>query len=336
MNTVSDRDDFIEEQQSADTDYVDSVEVFAMAFGYPYGKDRGMTLVTADWGSSAERLPMTYQYHHHSHYELIYVLDGVFTQHLESAKYTLNAGDVTLMNSNIRHCEGGETDAVCVYLNMPQQFLDQLFHNNGISPKLPQHSSRTLAAFCGGERAEGRAALNFYRVIGSSGQPEPHRIQKPHQILDQLAKAMIEREWGWAYTAQGLLLQFFAELENPDSYHITNIRTDTNPEEILFMNIQHYMRERNGRVSRTELAEVLHYNQDYIGRVVKRRTGLSYMQYSQQLWLDRAKELLKQTDMSVTEIIRYLKFENRHYFYRIFSEVTGMTPQEYRQNTKQA
>lgn len=304
-----------------------------MAFGYPYGEYRGMTSVIAERGSEMDRLPMDCKYHYHSHYELIYVLDGVLTQHLENTKYTLNAGDVTLMNRNIRHYEGVETDAVCVYLNMPPQFLEQLFHTNAVSSKRTQHNSTILAAFCSPEDGQtNRAALNFYRAIGNPTGAEQPDFQKPQLLLDQLARVMIEQPWGYAFTAQGLLLRFFQELENTAKYHITNICVDSSQEEILFMNIQHYLREQNGRVSRSELAELLHYHQDYIGRVVKRQTGLSYVQYSQQIWIQKAKELLVNSDMSISDIIRYLKFENRHYFYRIFAEVTGTTPQEWRKN----
>ena len=322
-----------DEQSLKNSNYVDVVVDFSLAFGYPYGEYRGMTSVIAENGSKLDRLPMGCKYHYHSHYELIYVLEGVLTQHLGNTKYTLNAGDVTLMNRNIRHYEGVETDAVCVYVNMPSPFLERLFHTNDVSSKKTQHSSSILAAFCCRDAEQtNRAALNFHRAIGNQAKMAQQDISRPHQLLDQLTRVMIEQPWGYGFTAQGLLLQFFEELENPEKYHITNIRVDSNQEEILFMNIQHYMREQNGRVSRSELAELLHYHQDYIGRVVKRQTGLSYVQYSQQIWIQKAKELLMNSDMSISDIIRYLKFENRHYFYRIFAEVTGMTPQEYRMN----
>ena len=38
--------------------------------------------------------------------------------------------------------------------------------------------------------------------------------------------------------------------------------------------------------------------------------------------------------VSISDIIRSLAFENRHYFYRVFFDKTGMTPQEYRQQNR--
>lgn len=312
---------------------VETVVDFGLAFGYPYGEYRGMSMVTGEHGSQLDRFPMGCEYHNHSHYELIYVLEGVLTQYLENSKYMLNAGDVSLMNRNIFHYEGPETNAVCVYVNMPPHFLDQLLHSNAISANQAQHSSTILAQFCSQDSDQmNRAALNFHRVLGDLAHPVQEGLIMAHRLLDQLARVMIEQPWGYAFLAQGLLLQFFQELENPARYHVTNIRVNSSPEEVLFMNIQHYMREQNGRVSRKDLANLLHYHQDHIGRVVKRQTGLSYVQYSQKIWIQKAKNLLTNSDMSISDIIKYLAFENRHYFYRIFAENTGMTPQEYRMN----
>lgn len=311
--------------------YVDLDITFAMALAYMDGERRGMFPVRG--ASPEDMLPLGTNYHFHAHYEMIYVLDGTFTQHLENAKYCLNAGDATLLNRSIRHYEGSETKCTCIYVNMSQAFLNQLFQTNPISKTSRQHECKIISAFCSNDdaaQAEQRAALDFRRTISSGAGLSNAEIPRAQQLLDEISKTLISSEWGFAFTVQGLLLRLFAELENPSSYHITNVQTNSNPEEILFMEIQHYLKERNGRITRNELSELLHYHPDYLGRVVKRQSGMSYVQYSQQLWLDKAKALLCSSDMSVAEIIRYLAFENRHHFYRVFSAATGMTPQEYR------
>ena len=47
---------------------VETVVDFGLAFGYPYGEYRGMSMVTGEHGSQLDRFPMGCEYHNHSHY----------------------------------------------------------------------------------------------------------------------------------------------------------------------------------------------------------------------------------------------------------------------------
>lgn len=119
-------------------------------------------------------------------------------------------------------------------------------------------------------------------------------------------------------------------MENPENFHITHVHTHSDTETVLFADIQHYVNERNGRISRNELSSLLHYNPDYLGRVIKQQSGMSFLHFCQSIWLEKAKILLRTTDMTIADIIHHLNFENKNNFYRIFVSSTGMTPKEYR------
>ena len=308
---------------------------FSLVLAYFDGARREMVPVGPT--KVPKSLPVGSEFHSHSHYEMIYVLDGTFMQHLENVKYCLNAGDATLLNRNIRHYEGSETKCICLYLLMSQDFLDSLFRTDSFRMMQGQQQSQLFRSFSSaGSNAlpVQRLALDFRRTLSNRVRLENPEIISSQQILNELSRLMIEQHWGYVFSAQGLLLRLFETLEDKQSYHATIIQSDSGTEETLYAEIQHYLHERNGRITRQELSALLHYNPDYLGRVVKRQSGLSFIQYSQQLWLDKAKSLLTSTDMSISDIIRSLAFENRHYFYRVFSDATGMTPQEYRQQNK--
>lgn len=282
-------------------------------------------------------MPVGSEFHSHSFYEMIYVLDGTFTQHLENAKYCLNAGDATFLGKSIRHFEGSETKSTCLYLLLSQSFLDSLFRSEPLKLMQNQQSSQLFQHFAapGSEMlSEQRLALDFRRTLSSQERLDSVEILPTQKLLNELSQLVIDRPWGYLFSVQGLMLRLFELLEDKRNYHATIIQPDTSSEETLYAEIQHYLLERSGRITRRELSDLLHYNPDYLGRVVKRQSGLSFIQYSQQLWLDKAKSLLTSTDMSISDIIRSLAFENRHYFYRVFSDATGMTPQEYRQQNK--
>ena len=62
----------------------------------------------------------------------------------------------------------------------------------------------------------------------------------------------------------------------------------------------------------------------------KRQTGLPPMQYFLLLKIEKAKNLLLNTDIYSKQIAYDLGFESEHYFYRLFKQKTGMTPAQFR------
>ena len=60
-------------------------------------------------------------------------------------------------------------------------------------------------------------------------------------------------------------------------------------------------------------------------------TGLSLSEYIKFARVERAKGLLRDTDLTAQEIADRLGFSSRNYFSRIFKEVTGVIPTAYRE-----
>ncbi|MEG2652254.1 MAG: AraC family transcriptional regulator, partial [Ruthenibacterium sp.] len=59
-------------------------------------------------------------------------------------------------------------------------------------------------------------------------------------------------------------------------------------------------------------------------------TGNTFNVLLQQKRLDKATRLLRDTKLSVQEIISAVGYENTSYFYRIFRAQFGVSPKEYR------
>lgn len=65
-------------------------------------------------------------------------------------------------------------------------------------------------------------------------------------------------------------------------------------------------------------------------RTFRETTGLTVMQYVQRTRIVLARSLLRETELSVTEICGKCGFENLSHFCRIFRQETGSTPLQYR------
>jgi len=95
--------------------------------------------------------------------------------------------------------------------------------------------------------------------------------------------------------------------------------------------IMDYLRSHYSEdITLNEIAEKVYLNPTYISRLVKEQTGKNYTELVMEMRIDRAAELLKNTDMFVYEIANAVGYKNLKYFYRVFRKVTGKSPNEYR------
>lgn len=86
------------------------------------------------------------------------------------------------------------------------------------------------------------------------------------------------------------------------------------------------------KINASDLASLVGYTEYYLTNKFKKETGLSVNDYIKVHKIDRAKTLLISSDLSINEIANNLGFSSRNYFSRIFLEVTGKTPLQYRES----
>jgi AraC family transcriptional regulator of arabinose operon len=79
-----------------------------------------------------------------------------------------------------------------------------------------------------------------------------------------------------------------------------------------------------------ELAEVARVHPNYLIRLFKRYLGVPPIQYITRKKMDKAKQLLTQSQDSVSAIAERIGFSDLFYFSKQFKKNTGLTPTEYR------
>ncbi|MBP2002031.1 AraC family transcriptional regulator of adaptative response / methylphosphotriester-DNA alkyltransferase methyltransferase [Paenibacillus shirakamiensis] len=79
------------------------------------------------------------------------------------------------------------------------------------------------------------------------------------------------------------------------------------------------------------LAEVSHGSPYHLHRTFSRIVGVTPMGYVQETRINHAKQLLEQTQQSVSSIGHLVGMNNTPYFITLFKQKTGLTPQFYRQ-----
>ena len=77
------------------------------------------------------------------------------------------------------------------------------------------------------------------------------------------------------------------------------------------------------------LSNLCYLSQSQFFRAFKNQTGLTPLQYQNNLRLERAKALLSDNECSIGEVSEILGFESIYYFSRFFKKHTGIPPSEY-------
>ena len=83
-----------------------------------------------------------------------------------------------------------------------------------------------------------------------------------------------------------------------------------------------------------EVADRLYMGYSNFRRIFKEYTGFAPAQYIQEIRLNKIKELLTNTTLSLKEIADQCGLENYDYFFTLFRRLTGITPVEYRHLTQ--
>ena len=79
-----------------------------------------------------------------------------------------------------------------------------------------------------------------------------------------------------------------------------------------------------------DIAEALGVSESHLSRIFKKETGESIQKYSMHMRIERAENLLKYSEASLTEISEYLCFSSQSHFGKVFKVYKNMTPKLYR------
>ena len=89
-------------------------------------------------------------------------------------------------------------------------------------------------------------------------------------------------------------------------------------------------------ITSTDAAEALYLSHGHFCRMFRASFGCPFGEYLTKLRLERAEQLLHDTDWRISRIAEAVGFESFSYFSKRFREAMGMTPSEYRRHEREA
>ncbi len=83
-------------------------------------------------------------------------------------------------------------------------------------------------------------------------------------------------------------------------------------------------------LSLTSVADIFSISEPYLSSIFKQSLGINFSTYMEGIRIDKAKELLEKTNLSIGEISDHVGYGSANSFCRAFKRVTGISASEYR------
>lgn len=87
-----------------------------------------------------------------------------------------------------------------------------------------------------------------------------------------------------------------------------------------------------GEISLDQLASHVGHSKNYLCKVFKEHTGMTINLYLNKVKIDRAAELLVNTNFDISEISEQVGYNNIYHFIKTFNKMVGTSPGNYRKN----
>ncbi|MBR2339638.1 MAG: helix-turn-helix transcriptional regulator [Clostridia bacterium] len=248
--------------------------------------------------------------HSHNCYEILFVKEGKLELKIDSKSYIVEAPSLIFISKLEMH-----------HINVLSQKYHRYFlciDSNMVSTLIGNHSTLSILT---------NRPVDFCHVLDASQfEKEVDRIFSV-AVSEQEEKGAFYTQRQAAAISELLVLVY---------RHAPQLFSNENEKSISIIwkirsRIEGNCREQ---ISLSQLAEEYHMSVCYLSHLFKKITGYSVIQYLNMCRLSLARQLLADTELSITEIVYAAGFSDTSNFSRLFKRETGLSPIKYRRKEK--
>lgn len=252
--------------------------------------------------------------HKHNFIEVLYVCQGQLVNIIEEREVTVRTGELLFLNQYTHHeiLPAGEGDIAINFMILPE-FFDIAYTMAG--------SNNVLADFL----------VNVLRQDEERGEYLHFKVAEVLQIQNLLENIIYSLVTGKGeqsrinQTTMGLIFLYLL-----DSVQYAEMRLPNQYENMIVMTTLDYIEQKYKTATLTELCRSLHLPIHVLSKMIKKNTGFNFKELLQRKRLNKAAELICDTNLPVGDIIAAVGYENNSYFHRVFKERYHLTPKEFR------
>ena len=229
----------------------------------------------------------------------------------------------------IEYAEKNPPDLVVTDIKMPEAdgiAVAKYFHENHSSTKVI-----LLTAYADFSYAKQAISYNVVEYVTKTGDFDDvvAAVKKSIQQLEQ------ERQKQAVLQTSTQVAQHYTHLITQLSPNSQQLQEQRGGVDLVLETTQYIKQHIDEAITLNQIAAYIGVNESYLSRVFKSKTGTSIKNRINTIKMEKAKELLANTNLKIYEIAMQLGLENTTYLSRLFHQYTGTTPMEYRnQNIK--
>ncbi len=250
----------------------------------------------------------------HENYEMVYMKKGYAVFEISGSPVNLGPNDIVVIKPLQYHKFTVKSESGCEFIVLNFTFENRI---NGAFSEVP------LEDF-----------LNFV----SSKETGPYitlKVSQKNEIVVLLNRILKERESsepGSEFLNYLLVMELFVLLSRALKMEWENSIKSKSPKlkELINISINFIHTNFERDISLGDIAGFVFLSPSYFTRAFKEQTGMSPINYLLKIRIERAKELLEDTGLKISDIALNVGFSNQQRFNEMFKKFTSHTPLQYR------
>ncbi|MBQ4087576.1 MAG: helix-turn-helix domain-containing protein [Clostridia bacterium] len=243
-------------------------------------------------------------FHHHNHYEMMYMTKNARTFHIGDHSYELNQNNVVLLPPYLAHkaCGIGSSTKRRILINFKKEFLE------GFLPD--------------------PALLSIFNMESHIVEFDSETREKVRAAFEEILRIYLYDNFYKEFHLKLALCKLILLL-NKKGIGEKKIPIDDDIAK-KFTSIAHFINNNcHSKITLDILAETFEIDKFQLSRLFKSYLGSSFVTYVNTVRITRARRMMLGGLNNVTEIATTNGFDSPTHFSRVFKNMTGKTPKQY-------
>ncbi len=252
--------------------------------------------------------------HRHTYVEVFYVCQGKVVNLIEGKTVEVCQGELLFLNQYTKHeiLPSAMDDLAVNFIVLPE-FFDVALRMIGKDNVLADFLVNTLR-----QNQEKGEYLHF-KVAG---------ILQIQNLMENMILSLLQKDGQSNLINQTTMGLLFMHLV--DSAPYIEMRVPNHYDNMLTMSTLNYIEQNYRTATLTELGVKLHQPVHTLSKMVKAQTGYNFTELLLRKRMNKATQLLCDTDLPVNDVVAAVGYENNSYFHRVFKARYHMTPRAFR------